>query len=298
MKITITIAFAILAVQFSIAETLNLKSFDYSKADSIALSYDRKFFSTKNLAEKLTKDLTTEHEKFRSLFRWVTDNISYSYSQRRSEPKYVIKKREAVCSGYSKLLKELCDISGIECVVISGYSKSDPNKTIGKIEKTDHAWNAVKLYNNWYLVDATWAAGNVSRRRFNKRFNEFYFLTDPDVFIYRHLPEDPKWKFTDKSISIKEFGKMPIYSENFFSLGIVEIEPINGEIKNRLKYKFQSDELVTRISYYFERERKFHEVEFSVDNNVYEVEIEFEKHQSGELLLYMNGQWILGFLKK
>jgi hypothetical protein len=298
MKITLTFILTILISGFSLATSVDLRHFDYTRADSIALSLNRKFSSTEKLAEKLTNDLSTEHEKFRSIFRWVADNIEYSYSQRSTEPKYVLKKRAAVCSGYSNLLKELCDISGIECEVINGYAKSFENKDIGKFDKTTHAWNAVKLNNEWYLVDATWAAGYVTGRRFTKEFNNFYYLTDPDIFIYRHLPEDSKWTFSTKEISLKEFGKMPIYKDEFFNLGIIEIEPIDGQIKNRLRYKFQSDQLVTRISYYFERERKFHEVGFTENDNIYEFEIEFEKTQSGQLLLYVNRECILGLLKK
>lgn len=51
----------------------------------------------------------------------------------------------AVCEGYSKAFKLLCDRAGI------------PNQIVfGMADEENHSWNYVQLEGSWYLVDATW----------------------------------------------------------------------------------------------------------------------------------------------
>ena len=56
----------------------------------------------------------------------------------------------AVCDGYSLAFEYLLQQCGIEAVVVAGDAGSDPLSAGG------HAWNLVKLNNNWYEVDSTW----------------------------------------------------------------------------------------------------------------------------------------------
>jgi hypothetical protein len=280
------------------AFSIDLKSFDYSKADSIAINFDPIFNSSQKLAIKLTKDLATEHEKFRVLFRWVTDHITYDYRQKSTDPKQVLKKRGAVCSGYANLLQQLCKYAGIECEIVNGYAKVDEVNHIGKIDKPDHAWNSVKLYNKWYLVDATWAAGFVNKRRFTKKFNEFYYLTNPDQFIYRHFPVAKKWTLSTKKINLKEFGKMPIYKDLFFINDLSIANKIDGEIKNNLELHLKSELPIFSVSYYFENKKEFINVDFEEDDDIYKIKIEFDKLDKGGLLIYVNREAVIGFDKK
>ncbi|MCR5720301.1 MAG: DUF4214 domain-containing protein [Lachnospiraceae bacterium] len=49
----------------------------------------------------------------------------------------------AVCTGYAKAFKKLCNENGIDCVIVSS-------------DHMVHAWNMVKLSGYWYHVDCTW----------------------------------------------------------------------------------------------------------------------------------------------
>ncbi|MDR2909089.1 MAG: hypothetical protein LBU86_04325 [Oscillospiraceae bacterium] len=51
----------------------------------------------------------------------------------------------AVCEGYSKAFKLLCDRAGIPCESVFGVAGSE-----------NHSWNYVLLEGGWYLVDSTW----------------------------------------------------------------------------------------------------------------------------------------------
>lgn len=295
-KYILLISFLIVVLN-GIAGEINLRSFDYSLADSIALNCNENFKETSELSYVLTKDLKTEHEKFRSIFRWVTNNIAYSYSAQKVEPIYVLKKKKAICSGYSNLLADLCKHANLECEVVVGYAKS-LDKSIGKLKEINHAWNAIKLNGDWYLVDATWAAGYVEKRKFTKAFDEYYFLTKPNEFMYRHYPEDSKWFLTETPFKKREFEKMPMRTEKFFSMGIEEVIELKGEVKNKLKYEFKTDEPVSRISIKFERQRDFTQIEFIEKDGVYSIYVNLKNFPSGYFYLYFNGSQILKMKRK
>lgn len=69
-----------------------------------------------------------------------------------------------------------------------------------------HSWNAVNVYNQWYLVDCDWSARyytNKDLRVENLKYvlNTFYFLTEPSRFIFTHLPDEAKWQLLDTPIT-------------------------------------------------------------------------------------------------
>ena len=70
----------------------------------------------------------------------------------------------AVCDGYSRLVKMMCDDMGIECRIVVG----DVNGGGG------HAWNLVKVDGQWYHLDVTWDDGGSDRYA--------YFLI-PDSYL-------------------------------------------------------------------------------------------------------------------
>ncbi len=52
---------------------------------------------------------------------------------------------KGVCMSYAYTFRMLCDLAGVECRVVTGYLDGN----------LPHAWNAVKLSEEWYEVDAT-----------------------------------------------------------------------------------------------------------------------------------------------
>jgi Transglutaminase-like superfamily len=159
--------------------------------------------SVAEITQQITKDKTTDSAKIEAIYDWLTRHVDYDHKHRyrregdttlRQEPYNVVVLKKAVCIGYAKTFKEMCRLSGIEAVVIEGL----PKNINGQVEREGHAWNAVKINNNWYLADATWDAGNtVSPKK--------YFLTDPSVFVGNHLPHDPMWQLLTEPIAFNCF---------------------------------------------------------------------------------------------
>jgi transglutaminase/protease-like cytokinesis protein 3 len=116
----------------------------------------------------------------------------------------------------------MCDFANLECEIISGFSKGYgyyPGDKIG--DQSNHAWNAVKIDGQWQLIDSTWGAGYVNNYgKFTKKYNEHYFLTPPEHFIYDHFPENADWQLIDNKISKKEFSDLAQVNSNFFDLGL------------------------------------------------------------------------------
>ena len=120
-----------------------------------------------SLSIYLTKPYSEETDKVRSIFTWVANNILYDNEKlnenteeisRSKDPSqqanYVLKSRSAVCEGYSNLFYELCKKSNISCEIITGFSRQN-----NEISSIGHGWNAVKINNEWKLLDVTWSAG-------------------------------------------------------------------------------------------------------------------------------------------
>ncbi|MEO6728785.1 MAG: transglutaminase domain-containing protein [Candidatus Dojkabacteria bacterium] len=215
-------------------------------------------YSVESLSKKLTEPYKAELDKVRSIFKWITENIEYDvagynnpealyaglfrptistidsviqqdYNDRIIEK--VLTDKKAICDGYARLFKTLCDYANIQSVMISGYIRwySDP---IGVVTERGHAWNAVFINNKWQLLDPTWASGSVndSVTKFTKKYDNFYFLTDPVRLINDHYPSDTKWILFTKPPNRQLFYYYPFFHHDFYTSNIISYKPINGLI--------------------------------------------------------------------
>jgi len=58
----------------------------------------------------------------------------------------------AVCEGYAKAFKVLCDAVDLPCMLIAGEADQHGNF----YGFSNHMWNAVRVEESWYAVDTTW----------------------------------------------------------------------------------------------------------------------------------------------
>lgn len=202
------------------------------------------------LAAKLTANCKTDKEKVTNIFRWITDNISYttfSNPKRRKEKfieieedgplkplnervaESVLKRRHAFCDGYARLLAALCEYAGVRCEIICGYAGGG----IGRPKfGVNHYWNAVFLEEKWQLLDATWASGYIDLRNgeFTRDYNNRYFLASPEYFIRDHYPDDPRWTLLQDPKLPEEFRSSPFRQRSFNKYGFTSYSPNRGII--------------------------------------------------------------------
>jgi hypothetical protein len=157
-------------------------------------------------------------------YYWTAYNLTYDLAVHSGPylgeendpdlPENVMKTRRAVCSGYSALYQEFLSRCGIECKFISGTSKGLENVLHGEPYEEDHSWNAFRLGGKWYLTDVTWAGTTM----LDKYVDDFYFMTDPAIFVLDHYPSDPYWQLLDEPVSFEQFIAFPYFTKKYFLL--------------------------------------------------------------------------------
>lgn len=187
----------------------------------------------KKLAHHLCDSLEGDFLKANAIYNWITHNIKYDVAAfkkgtlDRPSIKQVLKKKKALCDGYSDLFTELCREAGLRALTVSGYARDWMFDDSDKLYTPRHAWNAVYLAGNWHLVDATWGAGvigqfpnklqkaiknanknpaqQIGKLKFKFKYDPSWFMTPPANFRLRHLPYDPIWQLTDSLMPLIVF---------------------------------------------------------------------------------------------
>ena len=203
---------------------------------------------------KLTKNKfeLSQVETAYMLYRWEAENIQYDCYNYYKNPKNLdysengaYTNGKGVCNSFARLFESFGKYLGLDVAFIVGYSKG-ASYVQGKIpQSTNHAWNAVKIGNSYYLLDVTWGAGSCSSDgTFNKKLRDSYFCSNPYGFIRSHLPPDQKWQLVSPTITLQEFVDMLDISPEFFDLGFKSVTPdkageiaTKGKFTSRLTYK-------------------------------------------------------------
>lgn len=234
------------------AQSTGFGKVDFRKADSIAALY--KGESLKNLAvlaHQLTAPFTSQVQKFRAIYTWVSTNITndywaYAKNKRKREKlrddslalarwnrsfrtkvfKKLLKRKTTVCTGYAYLIKEMAAMADINCKIINGHGRS-VNANIGKAGVPNHSWNAVQLGGKWYLCDATWSSGEfyLQQNSFVPDYNDGYFLADPALFVKNHYPLDTNWLLMSHKPTFTDFLNAPLVYKHAFSYHITPVKP-------------------------------------------------------------------------
>lgn len=110
-----------------------------------------------SIVASVTKPEMTEREKAQALNNYVAQNVKYDFAgfQRYQSGQNVydlqtayagLVSGSAICQGFARAYKLLCDKASIPCIVVFGTTKQ-----FG----TAHAWNRIKLDGKWETVDTS-----------------------------------------------------------------------------------------------------------------------------------------------
>lgn len=244
--------------------------------DAYARTVDAK--TPTSLAKKLSAPYKTDAEKVRAIFYWITENIAYNtvlyqkpsrnytnqYNSLVSDDtsrilsplneriaQLVLQRRVAICEGYSRLFKTLCDYAGIRCEIIYGYARTNYIRS-GNRFVTNHTWNAVYLDNTWRLLDVTWASGYVTfGDAYVKDFNESYYLAPPQQFIEDHYPELSYWTLLTNPPGLREFEYGPFRHQAYIKYKIQSFKPEVGNIEaavgDTIEFELETDVKATQF---------------------------------------------------
>lgn len=213
--------------------------------------------TAEKLAKHIASDFSSEEDKVKALFCWMTKNIRYDLeeyynpSNKRTTFRYrtieekntiiqgikdktvseTLKRRKGVCEGYAQTFAKVATLLNIENAVISGYARASFNEIGNPIQQPNHAWNAVKIKNNWTYIDATWGAGHQNNGKWHREFKPYFFNMKKEHYFKTHLPEESVWRLKVNRMDKITFYKQPIYSHRFLTTNYKLISPANGFIK-------------------------------------------------------------------
>ena len=214
------------------------------------------FETESELVSYLTQGLSDDRSKARVLAAWMVyqmerdgyrrkELIKYS-RQNRSAPEPIpndpFKTRIGTPQEFASLFADLCTMAGLTVQTITGYA-GDNIQTFRyqkplfqaaevmmnhwrdenyPLQRYQASWNAVKIDDNWELIDTYWMIANQilfaartvssgaamkrllewrtqrlpSRQQLaqGKRINNKYFCAKPNFFIKTHFPLDSRWQ--------------------------------------------------------------------------------------------------------
>jgi hypothetical protein len=229
------IVICLISLLFSVAQ-IGLAQNNYSYVDRHARKVSQKnILGIKPLVAELIGKDSNEFSKVRAIYTWIKLNMSYDH-QRAGElhtsnysdyianeiltahPETFLLLKKGICSDFALLAKAMCDCAGIECSIVRGVAKSiQLNDSFCRIDTAGHAWNAVRLNHQWYLMDCTWSE------------DYFYFLTKPEWFVLTHYPYDLQWLLTKDSVSRNTFLNMPYIKKDYFQMMYPDF-PVQGDL--------------------------------------------------------------------
>ena len=143
--------------------------------------YMEAYTQMQNILSELNLDGKSDIQKVKAIYGWVTRNITYDYDaldydslDRRYGYAGTLHSgifaHQAICHGYSILLRAMLNEAGVDCMYVSGPTTEG-----------SHAWNMIRIDEKWYLCDSTWDAGNtdgdirlITARYFMRSATYFY----------------------------------------------------------------------------------------------------------------------------
>jgi len=261
-----------------------------------------------NIIDSIRNAQFNEVETTYAIYYWLTHYVDFDSKafhhrhQANFSASAALTERKATSEGYAALFKAMCDIARIECVVIDGFAKAQP-EFVGRIkDRNKHSWNAVKIRNTWYYVDATWGAGTVNRkfREYEKNYSDAWFFTKRQLFQLSHYTASRKWQLADEPVNRSVFTNAPTIHKGAVVLQVFPEEQLKGRLRGKekdckrivldmeLPDKINSAEVLIA--------GKKIPVDFYKQGHTLSVDLPFPKKGKYPVLLYLNGTPSYGFM--
>jgi len=292
------------------------KNYDYGDIEFYASNLAWKdYYTIEEAAEDIAGKYELPHEKAYAIYVWLTSHVEYdckshkklradlatstkrkkssgprsklskgtSYKDRsdsrQANARQVLEKRRGNYEDLAGAYASFCIAQGVDCRVIGGIYKGS-ERYIGRKQKGNYKWNAVKFGMDWYLIDVTKGLviddkPNDKQNRgmyhlfahkvddlckdvdvLEERLDQFY-LIDPREMLFSCIPGNRDWQLLVRSYAVDSFYKQPLIRRGFYQYGFNEIYPKNGLLK------LKEDESVT---FRFKQKADFADVKPKVFN--------------------------------
>jgi transglutaminase-like putative cysteine protease len=203
--------------------------------------------SIDSVGKFLASHITDKKQLVKAIHDYVVNRLHYDYDALakiqahdyahtpEQTAEAVFTARTGVCEGYARLMVALGQAAGVEIAFVTGYIRDsqrrleisdDPWDTTNSeaLEGVGHAWNAVKLDGQWYLIDATWDDPTKGEH------STTYLFVPPRLMAFDHYPEDKTWQLLAKPMSLGDFVRQPMLSPKIGELGLSLVSPTRSQI--------------------------------------------------------------------
>lgn len=125
----------------------------------------------------------TEYDKIKYVYEFLGKNVLYdSESANNQNIQSVFLNQSTVCMGFAKATQYLLVRNGIFGTLVTG--KVMP-------ENIEHAWNLIRIGENYYYVDTTWtSSGFVPEEGSIQNFSYTYLCCTTQTLERSHVPDD------------------------------------------------------------------------------------------------------------
>uniref|UniRef100_A0A7E4ULE6 LIM zinc-binding domain-containing protein n=1 Tax=Panagrellus redivivus TaxID=6233 RepID=A0A7E4ULE6_PANRE len=213
----------------------------FEQIDQVAISVAQSEVATfTDLIRTLTAGARSDVDKARAIYRWITvKNLNvmvFDNDVDINTPMGLLRGIKYGTESYHVLFKRLCAYAGLHCVVIKGYSKSAGYQPGFRFDDSRfrNTWNAVFLDGSWRFVQCNWGARHIVNAKESTRqtsqnpkdgnlryeYDDHYFMTDPEEFVYEFFPADSEWQLLPRPITLKQFENLPFVRSIFFRYGL------------------------------------------------------------------------------
>lgn len=179
----------------------------------------------------------SDYEKSKYVYETLINNVDYDHNTQYNQTIIsALLYGKTVCKGYACTAQYLLNRLGIESVVVSGKSEGE-----------SHAWNAVKLDNEWYYMDVTWGNSTYftnGKENTNKYIDYSYLNITESELLKTHTIEEHFETPKCNSINDNYYIKEGLYIDNFdpVKIGTKVAEVYNNGYK-RCSLKFSDKKL-------------------------------------------------------
>ncbi|XP_048732516.2 hillarin-like isoform X3 [Ostrea edulis] len=227
------------------SEIFSTRKFSELKQNALKVIPITELQSYESLLNHLCGSLKSDLDRVYAIFCWIVNQRLPVINDVKHIPNtespesflYRIVQRKGT---FAELMCKMCRHINIPCVVIHGFEK-DLRYDGEAMQREYHknTWNVVYLEKNWRFVHCLWASKLIRVYPYEKLVGEqkeswsnnlipamhdFYFLTDPSIFIYKFRPLDDRWQLLNETVSQAKFESLSYLQPAFHILKLELVE--------------------------------------------------------------------------
>ena len=225
----------------------------------------------KQAIENVADDIVSEtrgmnqYEISKFIYTYIIQNSVYAKTENMNNIYGILVDGSAVCEGYAKTYCYLMKKCGIECCIVTGNSNNE-----------EHAWNLVKINDEYYYVDCTWGDPIIELESEEEEENyvdyAYLHMNSKDIqkthFVDELYKKIPELSSVNDNYYVKEGLYFECFDERDFNMKLRdEIKSLNQVKGEVVEFKFKNPDDLEKAVIYID-ENMF-DIVYGLNNEIY-----------------------------